>query len=107
MSLFEIRHYQIKDGAMGEWISIMEDRIVPFIVSKGMVVTAMFESDEDPNAFIWIRRFDDEKHREQLYKAVYETDEWQRDFKPTVRSLVDVENAVVQRVRGTAHSPMR
>ena len=94
MSLFEIRHYQIKDGAMAEWISFMEDRIVPFIVSKGMVVTAMFESDEDPNAFIWIRRFDDERHREQLYKARFATrpdqlsqkDQRRNSSKPTNNS---------------------
>ncbi|MEP1206146.1 MAG: NIPSNAP family protein [Rhizobiaceae bacterium] len=107
MSIFEIRHYQIKEGGMAEWLPFMEHKIVPFIVSKGMVVTALFESEDDPNAFIWIRRFDSEEHRDELYKAVYETDEWQTNFKPTVRRLVDVEKAVVQRVKGTQFSPMR
>ena len=75
MSIFEIRHYNVKDGRMAEWIDFMEDRIVPFMISKGMDVNAMFESDDDENLFIWIRRFDDDEVREEQYEAVYESEE--------------------------------
>lgn len=107
MSIFEVRQYPVKEGKMAEWIAFMESRIVPFVVSKGMVVAAMFEGANDPNLFIWIRRFDDEAHREELYKAVYEAEEWQSEIKPIVRSLVDVDEAVIHRVRATPLSPMR
>ena len=80
---------------MDEWVEFMSSKIVPFIEAKGMKVDAMFRGVEDPTVYVWIRRFDDEEHRQALYKAVYETDEWQTNFKPTVRRLVDVENASV------------
>lgn len=104
MSLFEIRQYQIQPGRMAEWVEFMETKIVPFITSKGMEVTAMFESLEDENRFIWLRRFENEAAKQELYEAVYQSEEWQTNFKPTVRSLVDVENAIVQNVSPTTHS---
>ena len=104
MPLFEIRIYPVKDGCMDEWVEFMSSKIVPFIESKGMKVDAMFRGVEDPTVYVWIRRFDDEEHRQALYKAVYETDEWQTNFKPTVRRLVDVENASVHATDG---SPLR
>ena len=107
MSVFEVREYPVREGKMDEWISFMEEKIVPFIVSKGMVPVAMFKSPKDPNLFLWIRRFENEAHRTELYTAVYESDEWQRDFKPVVRSLVDVENAVVHDLEPTRRSPVQ
>jgi len=105
MPLFEIRTYPVKEGAMQEWLSFMHDKIVPHIEAKGMKVDAMFRGIEGPNTFIWIRRFDDETHRKALYEAVYD-DVWMSDFKPTVRRLVDVENAVVHVVEATDGSPL-
>lgn len=107
MSLFEVRQYQVYPGKMAEWIEFMETKVTPFMIARGMVITAMFQGEEDKSLHIWIRRFDDEAHREQLYAAVYETEEWQTNFKPTVRQLVDVEKTVVHRVTSTPHSPMR
>lgn len=92
---------------MDEWVEFMSSKIVPFIESKGMKVDAMFRGVEDPTVYVWIRRFDDEEHRQALYKAVYETDEWQTNFKPTVRRLVDVENASVHVVSAADGSPLR
>jgi hypothetical protein len=107
MALFEIRTYPVYEGAMDEWTTFMESTIVPFIEERGMKVDAMFRGVEDPNVYVWIRRFSNESHREELYKAVYETDHWQTKIKPTVRRLVDVENAVVHLVEATNGSPLR
>ena len=106
MPLFEVRTYPVKEGAMEEWVAFMEEKIVPHIEGKGMKVDAMFRGTEDANTFVWIRRFDDEAHRTALYKAVYD-DVWMADFKPTVRRLVDVENAVVSVVEATSGSPLQ
>lgn len=106
MALFEIRTYPVNEGAMDEWVAFMESTIVPFIEEKGVNVDAMFRGVEDANAYIWIRRFDDEEHRQELYRAVYETDHWQSKIKPTVRRLVDVANAVVHVVEATKGSPL-
>ncbi len=105
MGLFEVRQYFVRDGKMDEWVEFMETRIVPFVESKGMEPIALFRAEDDSNKFIWIRRFESEGHREDLYRDVYESEEWQVDFKPIVRSLIDVEKAVVHRVVPTRRSP--
>lgn len=107
MAIFEVRTYPVNPGAMDEWIEFMEGKIVPFITSKGIKVEAMFRGVEDPDTFVWIRSFKDEDDRQALYKAVYETDDWQTNFKPTVRRLVDVENAIVNLVEATTGSPIQ
>lgn len=107
MSLFEIRQYQVYPGKMDDWIAFMETRVAPFMTARGMVIPAMFRGKDDDNLHIWIRRFDNEAHREELYKAVYESEDWQTNYKPTVRQLVDVEKTIVHRMVGTEHSPIR
>ena len=107
MPVFEVRTYPVSEGATDEWIAFMESTIVPFIEDKGMKVDAMFRGIEDPNVYFWIRRFDNEAHRQDLYKAVYQTDHWQTEIKPTVRRLVDVDSAVVHLVETTEGSPLQ
>lgn len=107
MAIFEVRVYPVKEGGMDEWVAFMHDHVKPFIESKGMKVEAMFRGMEDPNRYIFIRRFDDEVHREALYKAVYESEDWEENYKPTVRRLVDVENAVIHIMNETSGSPMK
>ena len=40
MAFYELRQYKVKKGKMKEWLKIMEEEIIPFQVSKGMVITA-------------------------------------------------------------------
>lgn len=107
MPVFEGCTYPANEGAMEEWVAFMDTAIVPFIEEKAMKIDAMFRGVEDPNAYIWIRRFDDEAHRQKLYKAVYETDHWQTNIKPSLRRLVDVGDAVVHVAKATKGSPLK
>jgi hypothetical protein len=47
----------------------MEEKIVPFQTSKGVVVIGLFISESDPDLYYWIRRFDSEEARSQIYFA--------------------------------------
>lgn len=42
MSVYELRQYKVRPGKMTEWLALMEGEIIPYIVSKGMVVNASF-----------------------------------------------------------------
>ncbi len=75
MAFYELRQYKIRPGKMDEWIQFMEGTILPFQISKGMVVTGSYRGEEDDSVYIWMRRFESEEQREQLYKTVYESDE--------------------------------
>ncbi|MBL4758590.1 MAG: NIPSNAP family protein [Rhizobiales bacterium] len=107
MALFELRQYTIYPGKMDEWLAVMEDEIIPFNIAQGMVVTASFRGEEDQSVYIWIRRFEDEAHREKLYEAVYESDHWKTVLLPKLGGLVDREAHHIQRIIPTRTSPMQ
>ena len=101
---YELRQYKVIDGEMEAFVELMETEIIPFQVGKGMVITGSFRGEEDPTTYVWIRRFNSEAEREQLYAAVYESDEWKTSFAPRVGELMDREGINVQRIVPTPRS---
>lgn len=104
---FELRQYRIKDGRRDEWAKYMEDVIIPYQVSKGMVVVGSFVAVDEDDLYIWIRRFDSEEQRAALYEAVYECDEWQKEIKPVCDEMLDRSRMVITRINATPKSVIR
>lgn len=104
---YELRQYPVLPGKMDEWIKIMEEEIIPFQTSKGMVICGSFRSEENDDTYVWLRRFESEEQREALYKAVYETDYWKNDMGPRVPHYLDRANIVVTRIVPTSKSTVR
>jgi hypothetical protein len=102
--LFEFRHYTCKPGQRDDWVKYMEEVVIPFQVSCGMVILGSFTSDEDPNAYYWLRRFKDEDERKRLYEAVYQSDTWKNDIGPKVPAMIDREAIKVTRLNPTPKS---
>jgi hypothetical protein len=102
---FELRQYPIKPGQRDKWVKLMEEVIIPYQISKGMVVIGSFvsESDEE-NLYVWIRRFENEEARKELYAAVYENDYWQKELSPQVGELIDRSGIKVTRLKATPKS---
>ncbi len=107
MAFFELRQYRMRPGQRDAWVTLMEEEIVPFQTSKGMVICAMFCGEEDKDLYVWIRRFESESERERLYEAVYQTDVWKNDIGPRVGELIDREQIKVIRLEATPHSVIR
>lgn len=104
MAFYELRQYHINPGRMDEWVAYMEGTIVPFQVSKGMVITGSFRGEEDDSVYVWMRRFDSEEQRKALYEAVYESDFWKNEVAPKVGELMDRSKMQVQRIVPTPRS---
>jgi len=104
---FELRQYRINPGQRERWVKLMEEAIIPFQVSKGMVVVGSFIAQQDPDLYIWIRRFESEEERERLYKAVYESDYWQNVIRPQATEMLDPKNIQVTRLEATPKSVIR
>jgi hypothetical protein len=104
MAFYELRQYHVRPGKMDEWVKIMEEEIIPFQVSKGMVISGSFRGETDDSKYVWIRRFESEAQREALYKAVYQTDYWKTQIDPRVPDFLDREKMVVTRIVPTAKS---
>lgn len=102
--LYELRRYEIRDGRRAEWVAFMESTIIPFQVGKGIVVAGSFISENEPEVFYWIRRFDNEEDRVKRYQAVYEDPTWVSTIKPTIDALLNRETVKVTRLIPTPSS---
>jgi hypothetical protein len=105
--LFELREYRMRPGQRENWVKFMEEVIIPFQVSKGMVIAGSFVGEEEEDLYVWLRRFEDEQEREQQYQAVYESERWQNEILPRVRELIDRERMVIRRLVPTPKSVVR
>ena len=105
--LFELRQYRTKPGQRENWVRFMEEEIIPFQVSKGMVVVGSFVGDEEEDLYVWIRRFDDEEQRVEIYAAVYESEHWKNEIAPRVGDMLDRSRIVVTRLIPTGKSIIR
>ena len=98
---FELRTYKIYPGKMSEWIEFMEETIIPFQVSKGMVINGSFTVEEDNETYVWIRRFNSKEHKEKLYIDVYESEKWKNEIAPKVNKLINKEAIKVVNLKST------
>ncbi len=104
---FELREYRTKPGQREKWVTFMEEVIIPFQVSKGMVIAGSFVGEQEDDLYVWIRRFDSEEQRESLYNAVYQSDEWKNVIAPQIPAMMDRERIVVRRLEATPRSVLR
>ncbi len=101
MAFYELRQYKVRNGQMENWLKVMQEEIIPFQVAKGMVISGSFRGEEDESIYVWIRRFENEKKRKELYSAVYESDVWKNEISPRLSSMLDRDAMVVTRLSPT------
>src|ERR1700729_4507553 len=105
MAFYEIRQYKVLPGKIDEWVKIMEEEIIPFQVSKGMVITASYRGETDPSVYFWVRRFESEEQRVQQYKDVFESDYWKTKIAPRVPACLDRSAMGITRLPPPPRSP--
>jgi NIPSNAP len=104
MAFYELRQYKVLPGRMDGWVKMMEQEIIPFQVSLGMVITGSYRGEADDSVYIWLRRFESEAEREALYKACYESEHWKTNIAPRVPEYLDRSAIVVTRIVPTPKS---
>ena len=104
--LFELRQYQAHPGKRDALVELMDTAIIPLQISKGMSIVGSFVGEEDPNLYVWIRRFESEAQREALYEAVYKCDEWINELSPQITDLMNRETISVTRLNPTSSSAL-
>ena len=85
-------------GKLEAWVKMMEQEIIPFQISKGMVITGSFYGEADPSIYVWLRRFESEEQRVALYAEVYESDFWKNQMAPRIPEYLDRSGIVVTRI---------
>ena len=101
---FELREYRMRPGEEANWVNYMEEVIIPFQISKGMVILGSFVGEEEKDLYVWIRRFESEAQRERLYEAVYESDTWKNEIAPKIPDMMDRSQIKVTRLEATPRS---
>ena len=101
---FELREYRTMPGQRENWVKFMEEEIIPFQVSKGMTILGSFVGEEEDDLYIWVRRFESEEQREELYEAVYGSDYWVNEVAPRIPDMMDRSKIVVRRIEATPRS---
>ena len=105
--LYELRQYQATPGNRAALVKMMEEEVIPFQISKGMVILGSFEGEDNPDTYVWMRRFKDEEERRELYRAVYKSDEWTNDLSGRIAPLLIEEAIKVTRLTPTPKSPLQ
>ena len=82
MAFYELRQYKVTPGKMNAWLKIMEEEIIPFQVSKGMVICGSFRGETDDSVYVWIRRFESEA-------LAYAGRAWQLPNRPKRRPVLE------------------
>jgi len=100
----ELRQYRTHPGQRDNWVNFMEEIIIPFQVSKGMVIVGSFVGEQEENLYVWIRRFESESEKERLYEDVYQSEEWLNNIAPKIPEMLDRDKIVVTRIAPTAVS---
>ncbi len=101
---YELREYHCQPGKREEWVKLMETEIIPYQISKGMVILGAWVGEQDEDTYVWIRRFVSEEERVALYKAVYENDYWQKEMSPRIGTLLERSKTRVTRLTATPKS---
>ena len=107
MAFFELRQYRTKPGQRESWVKYMEETVIPLQISKGMVIVGNFVGEEEKDLYVWIRRFESEEEREQLYQAVYDSEQWKNGIADRVGELIDRSQIKVTRLEATPKSVLR
>jgi hypothetical protein len=107
MAFYELRQYEVRPGKMAEWLTLMEEEIIPLQVAKGMVIPGSFRGETDDSVYVWLRRFESEAEREKLYAAVYDDPHWQTSISPRIGELINRETTQIQRIVPTSRSVLR
>ena len=105
--IYELRHYQLEPGQRDAWVQLMETQIIPFQTQQGMVVVGSFVDEQNPDVYIWIRRFESEEQLRAQYAAVYGSPEWKNQIGPAADSLLKSENITVTRLLPTPASALK
>ena len=104
---FELKEYWAKPGQRDRYVKFHEEVVIPFQISKGMVIVGSFVDQEDEDHYVWMRRFSSEQERERLYTAVFESETWKNDIAPKSHELLDFERSLVTRIDPTPKSVMQ
>lgn len=105
--IFELRQYTIKQGSLSDWVKLMDETIIPFQKQMGMEIVGSFTVPGDEKRYIWIRKFNSEAQRKDLYDKVYGSGHWQNNIRNAMGDMLIKSETKVTIMKATPGSVLQ
>jgi quinol monooxygenase YgiN len=93
----ELRRYALHAGARETLIELFDRELVETQEAVGMRVIGQFRDLDDPNAFVWLRGFEDMTARAIALEAFYGGPVWREHRDAANATMVDSEDVLLLR----------
>ncbi|MFK4154075.1 NIPSNAP family protein [Streptomyces fungicidicus] len=104
-SIVELRQYTLRPGARETLIELFEREFVTGQQAAGIAVGGRFRDLDDPDRFVWLRRFPDMAHRRRALEAFYTGAVWRRHRDAANATMVDSDDVLLLRGPGFVPEP--
>ena len=93
---YEIRRETAHPGRGRELALWMEEQVIPLHRAGGMNVVGAFVDADDENAFVWIRKFEDDTERKTIVERVHQDPAFETEVGARARDLLAGEAVTVR-----------
>ena len=106
-ALFELRNYATRAGRRDQLVDLFERHFLDAYQAAGARVTGTFTHAGDPDRWIWIRAFDDNRSRGEALDGFYSSAEWLARRAAANGTIADISDALLMRPRFGALAALR
>jgi len=93
--IVELRHYTLHPGRRDDLISLFDTYFVEGQESCGMKIIGQFRDIDDPDAFVWLRGFDDMQARHDALTAFYDGPVWAAHRDAANETMIDSDDVLL------------
>jgi quinol monooxygenase YgiN len=103
--VIELRRYRLHRGSRETLIDLFDREFLETQDTAGMSVLAQFRDLDDPDAFVWLRRFEDLPSRAEALRRFYTGPVWARHRDAANGTMVNSDNVLMLKPLGDAGLP--
>ncbi|MEK1889193.1 MAG: NIPSNAP family protein [Phyllobacterium sp.] len=93
--IVELRRYTLHPGRRDDLITLFDAEFVESQEACGMKVIGQFRDLDDPNAFVWLRGFDDMGGRHAALTAFYDGPVWAKHRDAANSTMIDSDDVLL------------
>ncbi|GAA4192439.1 NIPSNAP family protein [Streptosporangium oxazolinicum] len=93
----ELRQYTLHPGQRDALISLFDREFVESQEAVGMTVLGQFRDLDDPDRFVWLRGFDDMRHRAEALGSFYGGPVWKAHREQANATMIDSDDVLLLR----------
>ncbi|HLP66065.1 MAG TPA: NIPSNAP family protein [Rhizobium sp.] len=100
-AVFELRRYRLRPEGREALIGLFDREFVEPQEVLGMRLEGAFRDLDDPDAFVWVRSFEDMESRTEALAAFYSSPVWREHGPAANETMVNSDNVLLLRPAGS------